>query len=572
MGDILYRGIGVCEGIVVSKVFTVVKEELVFETGSRLTYQEEAERYNKAVEKFIEDTAALAAKVEESAGAEQAMILETHTVIVQDPEIEAGVIAELEGSGVTAEAAVTAAFDMFAAIFESMDDELMKERSHDLIDIKTRLLEILTGNISRGIENISNECVIVAKDMTPSETGRINKAMVKGVVTEVGGITSHMAIMAKAMELPCVLGVKDMLSLVKNGDIIAINGGTGEVVLNPSADELARFEKLKEEFNTYKKELEAYKNRESVTLDGIRVEIAANIGGPEDLEAVLKNTAEGIGLFRTEFLFMDRPSLPDEEAQFEVYKKVAETMEGKPVIIRTLDIGGDKDVPYLNMDKEENPFLGYRAIRLCLGDSEMFNVQLRALLRASHYGNIKIMLPMITTVTELRQAKEIIEKLKGDLAKEGKPFNKAVEIGIMIETPASSLIADILALESDFFSIGTNDLTQYTMAVDRGNEKVQYLYSTFEPAVMRSIYKVIKAGKNAGIMVGMCGEGAGDVNMIPFLLACGLDEFSMSAQSVLRARKSICNLSKAELEKEIDAILSMKTREEILSHLKALVK
>jgi len=568
----LHRGIGVCDGIVISKAFVIKKEEIVFELNSNLTYQEESDRYNQAVEKFIENTLELAAMVEKNAGAEQAMILEGHTIIVQDPEITAGVVSELENSGVTAEAAVTAAFDMFAAIFASMDDELMSERAHDLEDIKTRLIEILTGKISRGIEDIAQECIIIARDMTPSETGRINKDIVKGVVTEVGGITSHMAIMAKAMELPTVLGIENMLSMVKTGDMIAINGGSGEVVINPSKEELARFEKLIEEFNVYKKELEVYKGRESVTLDGFQVEIAANIGGLEDLESVLKNTAEGIGLFRTEFLFMERESLPNEEAQFEVYKQVAESLGDKPVIIRTLDIGGDKDVPYLNIEKEENPFLGYRAIRLCLGDPEMFNIQLRALLRASHYGNIKIMIPMITTVTELRQTKEIIERLKNDLAKEGKAFNKDVDVGIMIETPASSLIADVLAKESDFFSIGTNDLTQYTMAVDRGNEKVQYLYSTFEPAVMRSIYNIIKAGKDAGIMVGMCGEGAGDVNMIPFLLACGLDEFSMSASAVLRARKAICNLSKSEMEKELDKILDMETREEIFNHLQRLAK
>jgi len=568
----LYRGIGVCDGIVVCEAFVIEKEELLFETNSLLTCQEEIDRYNVALEKFVEDTLLLAAKVEKSAGPEQAMILEGHTIIAQDPEIAAGVVAELEGFPVTAEAAVASAFDMFAAVFDSMDDELMRERAHDLIDIKTRLIEILTGKISRGIEDIANECIIVARDMTPSETGRIDKSKIKAVVTEVGGITSHMAIMAKAMELPAVLGVKGILSNVKTGDIIALNGSDGEIIVNPTSDELLRFEKLKKDFEIYKKELEAYKGRESLTLDGVSVEIAANIGGPQDLESVLKSTAEGIGLFRTEFLFMESSSLPDEESQFEVYKKVAETMEGKSVIIRTLDIGGDKDVPYLNLKKEENPFLGYRAIRLCLGDKDMFNVQLRALLRAGHYGNIKIMIPMITTLTELRQTKAIIEELKKDLEKEGKPFNKEIQVGIMIETPASSLIADVLAAESDFFSIGTNDLTQYTMAVDRGNERVQYLYSTFEPAVMRSIYNVIKAGKDAGIMVGMCGEGAGDVNMIPFLLACGLDEFSMSANSVLRARKAVCNLSKAELEKELHKILNMKTREEIFNHLQSLAR
>jgi len=568
----LYKGIGVCEGIVISEAFVIEKEELVFESHSKLTSQEELSRYNQAVEKFIGDTLLLAEKVAENAGSEQAMILEGHTIIVQDPEIEAGVSAELEGGPVTAEAAVASVFSMFADIFASMDDELMKERAHDLEDIKTRLIEILTGKVSRSIEDIKTPCVIIARDMTPSETGRINKAVVKGVVTEVGGITSHMAIMAKAMELPTVLGIESMTAKVKTGDTIAINGGTGEVIVSPSDEELEKLKKLQAEFEVYKKELEVYKTKSSVTLDGVHVEIAANIGSANELDAVLENGAEGIGLFRTEFLFMERNSLPDEEAQFEVYKKVAETMAGKPVIIRTLDIGGDKDVPYLNMEKEENPFLGYRAIRLCLGDLDMFKVQLRALLRAGHYGNVKIMVPMITTITELRQTKEIIEELKIELEKEGKPFGKDIEVGIMIETPASSLIADILAKECDFFSIGTNDLTQYTMATDRGNERVQYLYSTFEPAVIRSIYNVIKAGKDAGIMVGMCGEGAGDVNMIPFLLGCGLDEFSMSAGSVPGARKAICSLSKSDMEKELDKILSMATREEILSHLKTLAK
>ena len=566
----MHHGIGACEGIVVSKAYVLKKEELVFESRSVITTGEELTRFDAALEKYIENTLALAAKVEKNISAEQASILEAHIVMAKDPEINEDIIAEIEG-GATAEAAVSAVFGMYANIFAAMDDALMKERAHDLEDIKTRMIEILTGKAGTSIEDISEECVIIAHDMTPSETGRINKAFVKGVVTEKGGLTSHMAIMVKAMDLVTVLGIPGIMGKVKTGDWVAVNGGTGEVAINPSEEDLYRFEKLLEEFNTFKKELEAYKNRESVTLDGVRVEIAANIGGPEDLDAVIASTAEGIGLFRTEFLFMESNSSPDEEKQFEVYKQVAEAMAGKPVIIRTLDIGGDKDLPYLCMDKEENPFLGYRAIRLCLGDMALFSTQLRALLRASHYGNIKIMIPMIATVTELRQSKEIIDKLKTELDNEGKPYNKNIQVGIMIETPAAALTADILAKESDFFSIGTNDLTQYTMAVDRGNEKVQYLYSAFEPAVMRAIRSIIKAGKEAGIMVGMCGEGAGDVLMIPFLLACGLDEFSMSAQSVLRARKAVCGLSKAKLEAKLDEILSMETREDIMWYLKKLV-
>ncbi|MCL2197632.1 MAG: phosphoenolpyruvate--protein phosphotransferase [Defluviitaleaceae bacterium] len=562
----MYRGIGACDGIVIAKAFVLKKEDAVFAARSVLSAEEEVKRYNNAVKKFVEDTTVLAAQVEKNAGVEQASIIEAHAIMANDPDVKDSVLAEIKDNMATAEAAVVNAFTSVIAMFSAMPDEYMRERAHDLADIKARILEILTGKKRHSIEDISQECIIIARDMTPSETGRINKTVIKGVITEIGGITGHMAIMAKAMELPTVLGMEGMLKNVQTGDTIALDGSTGEVIINPTEADLARYKNLASEYDIYKKELEVYKNRQSITLDGVHVEIAANIGGTEDLEAVIKNNADGIGLFRTEFLFMGRDSLPNEDTQFEVYKKVTEAMGDKPVIIRTLDIGGDKDVPYLDMKKEENPFLGYRAIRLCLGNKEMFSIQLRALLRASRYGNIKIMLPMISTVTELRQAKAIIFELKTELEKEGKPFNKDIQIGIMIETPASCLIADILAKEADFFSIGTNDLTQYTMAVDRGNEKVQYLYSTYEPAVMRSIYNVIKSAKKAGIMVGMCGESAGDVNMIPFLLACGLDEFSMSAQSILRAKKEICNLSKQELEKQIDVILNMSSREDIYNY------
>jgi len=565
----MYRGIGVCDGVVIAKAFVLKKETTIYQTRSGLTDQKEIERFNHAVETFIENTLEFVAKIDQSAGNEHAQILEAQTVIVKDPGIRESII-EAINEGWTAETAVSSAFSMFADMFIAMKNDMMKERAHDLEDIKIRLLEILTGNVCRDIDSITEECVIVARDMTPSETSRINKEFVRGVVTETGGINSHMAIMAKAMNLVTVLSIENITSHVKTGDTIAINGGTGEVVINPSSSELVEFNKQLDEFSVYKKELEAYKSRESITLDGIRVEIAANVGSPEDLDAVINSTADGIGLFRTEFLFMEGDSPPDEEQQFKVYKQVAEAMGDKSVIIRSLDIGGDKELPYLNLQKEENPFLGYRAIRLCLGDKELFNTQLRALLRAGNYGNIKIMIPMICTITELRQAKAIIADIKSGLLSDGVPINNDIEIGVMIETPAAALIADLLAREADFFSIGTNDLIQYTMAVDRGNEKVQYLYSAYEPAVIRSIYNIIKAGKDAGIFVGMCGESAGDVNMIPFLLACGLDEFSMSAQSVLRARKIVCNLSKSELQSDLEKILNMSTREEIFDYLKTI--
>lgn len=563
----MYKGIGASEGVAYGKAFLVKKEEIVFETASKLSADGEVERFNKAIEKFIIETSALIENMRINAGEAEAGILEGHMIMAQDPEIIDGVINALKGDSITAEAAVTSVLDMFAELFASMDDEIMSQRGADLKDIKTRLIEILTGANSAGVEDIKENCIIVCHDLAPSETGKMDKSKVLGIVTEIGGMTSHTAIISRAMEIPTVLSVKDALSIIKDGDIIAINGKTGELVINPSSEEIEKYNKLMEDVKARKKELEAYKEKESVTLDGHHVEICANIGGPSDLESVIKNTAEGVGLFRTEFLFMDRTSLPTEEDQFNVYKQVAEKMNGKPVIIRTLDIGGDKDVPYLNMEKEENPFLGYRAIRLCLGDKAMFSVQLRALLRASNFGNIKIMLPMITTMTELRDGKALIEEIKKDLDKENIPYNKNIEVGIMIETPASYVIADMLAKESAFFSIGTNDLTQYTMAVDRGNEKVQYLYSTFDPAVIRSIYTVIKAAKAEGIMVGMCGEGAGDVNMIPFLLAAGLDEFSMTASSILPARKSICSLNKKELEKELDVILNLSTRQEVFEYL-----
>ena len=568
----MLKGIGVSEGIVIDRAYVLTEEEISFETISSLSAPEEIERYSGAVAKFIEDTLPLVEKVRLNAGDEESMILEGHIIMVQDPEVTGGIVSVLEGGGISAEAALADAFEMFAGIFEAMEDEIMSQRTHDLRDIKARLIEILTGKSGGAIENISEDCILICRDLTPSDTGRMDKSKIKGIVTEVGGVTSHTAIISRAMEIPTVLSVSCATVNIKNGDIIAVDGSSGEIIINPSAEQMENLEARKAAFDTYKAELTEFKGRQSVTLDGCHVEIAANIGGLDDIESVLNSTAEGVGLFRTEFLFMDRSELPDENAQFEVYKEVARRLEGRSVIIRTLDIGGDKDVPYLDLEKEENPFLGFRAIRLCLGDREMFGVQLRALLRASYYGNIKIMLPMITTLTELREAKALIESLKNELRAEGKPFNENIETGIMVETPAAVMIADLLAKESDFFSIGTNDLTQYTMAVDRGNKRVQYLYSTFDPAVMRAIYHVIKAGKAAGIMVGMCGEGAGDVNMIPFLLAAGLDEFSMSASSVLKARKAVCSLNKGELEKEIEKILTLETKEEVLEFMKKLAK
>ena len=567
----MFKGIGVSPGFVISKAYVCEREEISFEEQSSLSAVAEIDRYNKAVHKFIKYTAPIIESVKLNAGKDEAAILEAHIIMVEDPEITSGVVCAIR-NGITAEAAVSDTYEMLAGTFESMEDEIMSHRARDLRDIKTRLIEILTGKIGSGIDNIKEDCVLICHDLTPSDIGRMDKSKVKAIVTEIGGATSHSAIISRGMEIPTVLSVENVTTSINSGDIIAINGSKGEVIVNPRDEELEELNKLMAAFHTYKKELEQYKGKQSITLDGHRVEIVANIGTLGDLKAVLKSSAEGIGLFRSEILFMNTNKAPDEDAQFEIYKKAAIAMAGKPVIIRTLDIGGDKDIPYFNMEKEKNPFLGYRAIRFCLGDLEMFSIQLRALLRASFYGNIKIMLPMITTVTELRASKNLIEQLKKDLKSEGKPFNENIEVGIMIETPAACMIADLLARECEFFSIGTNDLTQYTMAADRENKKVQYLYSIFDPAVMRLIYRAIKAGKDAGIVVGICGEGASDVNMIPFLVAAGLDEFSMSPSSVLQARKAICSLKKEELEKDLDKVMALETKDEVFEYMQTLAK
>ena len=442
-------------------------------------------------------------------------------------------------------------------------------RATDMRDIKTRMQKTLMGIQSVDIAALAPGSVLVAKDLTPSMTAGINPANVVGIVTELGGRTSHSAILARALEIPAVVAVTGFLSGVRDGDEVVLDGSSGDVYVNPDEETKKLFTGRQSRFMEEKKELEKYIGRPSVTKDGVRVEIVANIGKPEDVEKVLQYDGEGIGLFRTEFLFMDREAMPTEDEQFEAYKKVAEAMDGKPVIIRTLDIGGDKEIPYMGLEKDENPFLGYLAIRLCLDRKEdIYKPQLRALLRASAYGNIRIMVPLVTCIEEYRQARALVEELKGELDSKGIPYKRDIQVGIMVETAAASLIADIFAKEADFFSIGTNDLTQYTMAVDRGNKKVSYLYSTFNPAVLRSIKHIISCAREAGIMVGMCGEAASDPLMVPLLLAFGLNEFSMSASAILRTRKLVTEYSVAELQAVADKAMSFATAAEIEQYMK----
>ena len=431
---------------------------------------------------------------------------------------------------------------------------------------------VLLGAETVDIASLPAGSVLVAKDLTPSMTAGINPKNVVGIVTELGGKTSHSAILARALEIPAVVAVSDFLSQVKDGDQVILDGDAGCVFVNPDASVEKDYSAKRDAFLAEKKELEKYIGQPTITKDGVTVELVANIGKPKDVEKVLEYDGEGVGLFRTEFLFMDRNSMPTEDEQFEAYKKVAEALGGKPVIIRTLDIGGDKEIPYMGLEKDENPFLGYRAIRLCLDRKEdIYKPQLRALLRASAFGNIKIMIPMVTCIDEYREAKALIDELKLELDRKGIAYNKDIQVGIMVETAAASLIADIFAKEADFFSIGTNDLTQYTMSVDRGNDKVSYLYSTFNPAVLRSIRRIIACGREEGIMVGMCGEAASDPMMIPLLLAFGLNEFSMSASAILYSRKLITSLSIQELQAVADKAMSFTTTKEVEDYMRGFV-
>ena len=501
---------------------------------------------------------------------EGAMIMQGHMMLLMDPMLTGEIETAITGESICAEYAIEQVCTTYADMFASMDDELMQQRATDMRDIKERMQRELLGLESVDIAALPAGTILVAKDLTPSMTAGIRPENVAGIVTELGGKTSHSAILARALEIPAVVAVPDLMSQVENGHVIVLDGSEGIVYVDPDQAVVDEFSAKREKFLKEKKELEQYIGKPTVTKDGVHIELVANIGKPEDLEKVLQYDGEGVGLFRTEFLFMDRTAMPTEEEQFEAYKAVAEGLKGKPVIIRTLDIGGDKEIPYMGLTRDENPFLGYRAIRFCLDrKDDVYRPQLRALLRASAYGNIKIMVPMVTCIEELREAKALIEEIKKELDESNIPYKKDIEVGIMVETAAASLMADVFAKEAAFFSIGTNDLTQYTMSVDRGNDKVSYLYSTFNPAVLRSIKRIITCGREAGIMVGMCGEAASDPLMIPLLLAFGLNEFSMSASAILFSRKLITGYSVEELQAVADKAMSFATAAEVEAYMKA---
>lgn len=534
----MLNGIAASQGYGIGKAVIIKDINTDYSNVEYSGEDNEKARLKKAVDDFNTETQELAEKLKKSAGEKEAEILEGHIVMLSDPFMLSQ-IEESISSGSVAEKAVDTVCQMFIDMFSSAGDELTKQRASDIRDIRDNLLQRLLGVKTVDISSVPKDSVLVAEDLTPSMTGKINKENVTAIITEVGGVTSHSAILARAMGIPAVLSVIDATQNIKNGETLICDGFKGKVFTKPSEAEIEEYTEKQKEYLNQKEELKAFIDRETITKNDIKKAVYGNIGKPEDVQNVVHNSGEGIGLFRTEFLFMDRANEPDEEEQFEAYSTVARAMNGREVIIRTLDIGGDKNIPYLNIEKEENPFLGHRGIRYCLDNKELFKKQIRAILRAAVYGTIKIMLPLVTCIDEVTKTKKLIFECECELTESGTPY-RPVSLGIMIETPSAVLISDLLAKEVDFFSIGTNDLTGYTMAVDRGNSRVSSLYDTFQPSVLRAIEMTIKSAKKEGIQVGMCGEAAADSRLIPLLLEWGLDEFSVTPSSILQTRKAIC--------------------------------
>ena len=563
----MFKGTGASPGIAIGKVLVVEHGELEIQKVSISNIEEEVARLDKAVEVSKEELTKVKEKALLELGEHEAEIFEAHLLVLEDPELIDSAKAKIKDEQVNADYALKEIRDMFVGMFESMDNEYMRERAADIKDVTNRIIRHLLGVKIVDLAALEEEVILVAHDLTPSDTATMNKSKVLGFLTDIGGRTSHTAIMARTLEIAAVVGLTDITTKANDGDYIVFNGDTGEVILNPDEETIDKYTKLKNEFDEYRKSLELLKGKPSQTTDKRHVELAGNIGSPNDVEGLIKNDAEGVGLYRTEFLYMDKEDgFPTEEEQYEAYKAVLEGMDNKPIVIRTLDIGGDKELPYFDMEPEMNPFLGYRAIRICLDRKDIFKTQLRALYRASVHGTLRIMFPMISSLEELLAAKEVVAEVKEELKSEGIAYADNVEVGMMIEIPSAAVISDILAKHVDFFSIGTNDLIQYTCAVDRMNQKISYLYNQFNPAVLRLIKTVIDNAHAEGKWVGMCGESAGDQRMIPILLGFGLDEFSMSPISILPARKLITSVSYEDMKKFAGEVLAMGTAEEIKAH------
>lgn len=555
----MLKGKGVSEGIGLGKAIILKNEEIKPEKIQIEDVELEKENFYHAVNEVETEIKDLVNKL---SGTEKD-IMQAYLMILQDPTLVQETVEIIEKQKCNAAYATEVGFNKIIQMFEEMDDPYMAARSADIADMKKKVLHKILNKEEINLSQLPADTILVTNELTTSDTAKLNLKNIVGIITEVGGINSHMAIMARTHEIPAVIGIKQIMKQINENDSIAINGGTGEVFVNPSKEEWTEFEKIKDNSKKEKEKLETYKSEISSTKDGHRVELLANIGGPQDIDIVINNTAEGVGLLRSEFLYMNSEDFPTENEQFEAYKKVAEKLQNKRIVIRTLDIGGDKNLKYMKLPKEDNPFLGYRAIRIFLDNVSLFKVQLRAILRASNYGNLAIMLPMISSIEELRESKKIIQEVKEELKEKQIPFNEDIEIGIMIEIPSAALMAEELAKECDFFSIGTNDLIQYTIAVERGNEKVANLYTHFHPAVIRLIKSAIDGAHKNNILCGMCGEAAGDTSFIPLLIGLGLDEFSMNANKVLQARKLIRDLNFQDCKKLADEVLKLNSIEEI---------
>ncbi|MGE6378332.1 phosphoenolpyruvate--protein phosphotransferase [Peribacillus muralis] len=559
----LISGIAASNGIAIAKAYRLTEPDLTIVKRSIEDVQAEISRFKEAIQKSTVELEVIRDKAEKDLGADKAAIFDAHLLVLADPELINPISDKIQSDKVNAEFSLNETASMFITMFEQMDNEYMKERAADIRDVTKRVLSHLLGVHIPNPSLIAEEVIIIAEDLTPSDTAQLNPVYVKGFTTDIGGRTSHSAIMARSLEIPAIVGAKTVTSSIENGDLIIIDGLKGEVHINPTPELVKRYEEEQVAYAKQKAEWAKLVHEQTATKDGHHVELAANIGTPKDLEGVHQNGGEGIGLYRTEFLYMGRNDFPSEEEQFEAYKAVLEGMAGKPVVVRTLDIGGDKELPYLELPKEMNPFLGYRAIRLCLNEQEIFRTQLRALLRASVHGDLKIMFPMIATLAEFREAKAVMAEVRQELLDSGVQVAENIEVGIMVEIPSTAVMADVFAKEVDFFSIGTNDLIQYTMAADRMNERVSYLYQPYNPAILRLVKMVIDAAHKEGKWAGMCGEMAGDEVAIPILIGLGLDEFSMSATSILKARSLISQLSLEDMKKLSQDVLELDTNDNV---------
>ena len=565
----MLRGIGTSKGIGIGKALIIHKCKNAISRVKINDTEAEVDKFNEAVEKFIQETNELVDKLSQKLNGDDknALVLKNQEYLIRDPEFTSGVISAITNDKLNAEAAVEDTCEMLKNIFLSFNNDTMTQRVADIEDMKQRLIAIMQGQKHIDLTKLSDNTVIIADEIHPSMTANMDTEHIAGIISEKGGDTSHASILARALEIPAVLSVKDICSKIAEGEEVIVDGAYGEVFVNPTPITLKIYNKKKKAYDERVKELKKYIDKQTVTRDGRKVMLAANIGNADEAAKAVKAGAEGVGLFRTEFLFMNKQALPTEEEQYNEYKKAAVVLDGRQLTIRTLDIGGDKDIPYMGLTKELNPFLGYRAIRFCLDRVDIFTTQLRAVLRASAYGNIRIIIPMITSVTEVQAVKKIINGICRDLDKKDIKYDKDIKIGIMIETPAAAIMADVLAHEVDFFSIGTNDLTQYTLAVDRGNENVAYLYSALNPAVIRSIKHIIECAHNAGIEAGMCGEAAADERMIPLLLNFGLDEFSVTVSRVLETRKEIASWSSKEVKEITENVMNYSEEKEVSNYL-----